>query len=173
MAIAGTPGNATRLAIQPFGHTGGPWKFIARDDSGKAYLDWVYGSATTGITQDSNGNVGIGTTSPGYGLDVNRNLNQVAGFQSPNPNTWIDINSTAGSWSLGAAANNSMQIYERGSGNQARLTVLNGGNVGIGTISPTYTLQVNGSFSATSKNFDIQDPRYNDPNKRLVHSTLE
>ncbi|MCD6412230.1 hypothetical protein J7K91_00920, partial [bacterium] len=53
------------------------------------------------------------------------------------------------------------------------LIVSSSGKVGIKTTNPAYTLEVNGSFAATSKNFDIQDPRYNDPHRRLIHSSLE
>ena len=85
---------------------------IAQTSSAGVVADFKAGG-TSRMYVRGDGNVGIGTTSPGYGLDINRNLNQVAGFQSPNPNTWIDINSTAGSWSIGSAANSSFQIYER------------------------------------------------------------
>lgn len=74
LAAAGTAGSVSRLAIQPYGHTGGPWKFIARDDSNKAYLDWVYGINASGITQDSQGNVGVGVMTPGYLLDVGQRM---------------------------------------------------------------------------------------------------
>jgi hypothetical protein len=39
-----------------------------------------------------------------------------------------------------------------------RLTVLSSGNVGIGTINPTYRLEVAGSFAATTKSFVIPHP---------------
>ncbi len=45
--------------------------------------------------------------------------------------------------------------------------------VGIGTTAPSYKLHVNGSFAATSKNFDIPDPRYNGATKRLLPGVLE
>ncbi len=47
------------------------------------------------------------------------------------------------------------------------------GNLGIGYNNPFYKLHVNGSFAATTKNFDIPDPRFNDESQRLVHSSLE
>ena len=52
-------------------------------------------------------------------------------------------------------------------------TVVMNGNVGVGTKSPAYPLQVIGTFAATTKNFDIPDPRFNDEQHRLIHSTLE
>jgi len=79
LAPFGTSGSVSRLALQPYGHTGGPWKFIARDDATHAYLDWVYGSATTGITQDGSGKVGIGTGVPDATLSVNGTADKPGG----------------------------------------------------------------------------------------------
>ena len=47
----------------------------------------------------------------------------------------------------------------------------NGSNVGIGTNNPTYKLEVNGSFSATTKSFKIQHPTK--CNKTLEYGSLE
>lgn len=69
-ASAGTTGTKTRLVLQPYGHTGGPWKFDARDVGANAYLDIKYGSGNS-MTFDNSGNVGIGTSSPSHKLDVN------------------------------------------------------------------------------------------------------
>jgi len=51
-----------------------------------------------------------------------------------------------------------------------RLTIYNG-RVGINTVSPTYTLHVNGNFAASSKNFCIDHPL--DSRRSLVHSVVE
>jgi len=51
------------------------------------------------------------------------------------------------------------------------LRIISSGNVGIGTTGPTYRLQVNGSFAATTKSFDIPHPTKE--NKRLIYASLE
>jgi hypothetical protein len=45
------------------------------------------------------------------------------------------------------------------------------GNVGIGTKTPGYRLEVSGSFAATSKSFVINHPTK--PGKKLLHGSLE
>jgi hypothetical protein len=52
------------------------------------------------------------------------------------------------------------------------MTILgSNGNVGIGTTAPTYKLEVNGSFAATTKSFVIPHPTK--PNKKLRYGSLE
>jgi hypothetical protein len=68
-APSNTAGEIVRMSIQPFGHTGGPWNFKARDIPGVAFLDVMYGSGNA-MTFNSNLNVGIGTTNPDQKLTV-------------------------------------------------------------------------------------------------------
>jgi hypothetical protein len=68
-APANSAGEIIRLSLQPYGHTGGPWNFKARDISGVAFLDVMYGTGNA-MTINSNLNVGIGTTSPDEKLTV-------------------------------------------------------------------------------------------------------
>lgn len=48
---------------------------------------------------------------------------------------------------------------------------VSGSNVGVGTTSPTYKLQVNGSFAATTKSFSIDHP--SNPDMILNYGSLE
>lgn len=71
VASAGTSGEVTRLAIQPYGHTGGPFNFIARDVGPDAFLDLRYGSSANNILSiHHTGEVGIGTPTPDARLTI-------------------------------------------------------------------------------------------------------
>jgi hypothetical protein len=91
---------------------------------------------------DSSGNVGIGTTSPGYKLDVNgvinvsdnnpiRSGNQIM-IRRTNSTNLLRIGSGDG--------NDATQFYAGGS---EKMRIDSSGNVGIGTTSPSRTLEVN------------------------------
>lgn len=144
---------------------------------------------------ESSGNVGIGTTSPGAKLDVAGSVsvaglsnsgtttfsrNIVTGqpisvsfqpstndggapyvrFQEPTSNSFWDIQlTTAGDFTLDRLDSEKFRIDQNG-------------NVGIGTTSPSTRLDVNGTITGTTKNFQIDHPL--DPqSKLLVHSALE
>ena len=113
------------------------------------------------------GNVGIGTSTPGFMLQVDEAT--AAGYavsiRNSNDNLQLKLGTTTGSLlniqgstiSADAAYNISLQA--------------DGGCVGIGTTTPSYTLEVNGSFGATSKSFIIDHPTK--PDKKLQYGSLE
>ncbi len=86
------------------------------------------------VVQD-NGNVGIGSTSPGYKLDVNGSTRATAFYDYDNTNYYVDP--------TGATS-----------------AILNG-NVGIGTTDPgSYKLRVNGTIAPLTADQDLGDSTY-------------
>lgn len=127
------------------------------------------------------GNVGIGTTTPSQKLEVNGTIkiptggetgtrlqvgDDIAIFDDGNAH----IHSLAGNlWINAADGSSDVRINNQENGN---VILTNGtGNVGIGTTSPSDTLTVNGSFSATTKSFDIEHPTKE--GYRLRYGSLE
>ena len=109
--------------------------------------------------------IGVGTHSPTAplhvtGLSILSGLQIVPRTQDP---AWTSNTSSVGPW-VPSAPNVNNIVYT-------------GGNVGIGTTTPLFTLdvtgngRVTGSFSKSSGTFDISHPL--DVNKRLVHSFIE
>ena len=108
------------------------------------------------------GKVGVGTTAPARLLHVYNNTastaseikieNAIAGY-----NAALQIKTTVSEWDIGSnilAAAGSFEVYERTGGSAGnRLTILSGGNVGIGTDNPTFAA-VSGN---TVKGLNIQN----------------
>ncbi len=111
------------------------------------FIQAVNSSATTGRDIAINpfgGDVGIGTTSPGYNLDV-------TGTARITNNMWLGSNiyhdNDGNSAYIGFPTDDTWRVVTSGS---ERLRVNSSGNVGIGTTSPQYPLDVNGTVDATS-----------------------
>lgn len=110
-------------------------------------------SAGTRMVIDKNGNVGIGTTTPGAPLVVQADgaylvLNDVvtAGYQTI---TGQDSGTTR--WAIGQggfAGTNGMGFYY-GPTNIEAMRINASGNLGIGTTNPGYKLEVNGTINAS------------------------
>jgi len=149
---------------------------------GTTDLAFGYG-ASTKITMKSDGKLGVGTTAPSYGLDVNHNAARIGSSAQTTTSLYLTATNTAGApavatqiimqgyegrakgtfytdsgndgeWFNGIPYNGSHNYWQVGfdeTGGQAeyqanaKLTIRDNGNVGIGTNSPAQKLHVAGS----------------------------
>jgi hypothetical protein len=111
------------------------------------------GLGTPRMTLLKGGNVGIGTTSPNNKLDVNGNINVPStNFYRYDGDTGLIGSATSivggASNQLGIRASNDILFATNGANERMRIT--SGGNVGIGTSSPSAKLDVNGTLNVGS-----------------------
>lgn len=110
----------------------------------------------------SNGNVGIGTTSPSGALHV-ATFGQYSYFSGNSGGTAIaDVQGLSIGWNKSSGAGETIIAYNKGGGSTGglafsnndggvyneRMRITSGGNVGIGTTSPSYQLQLSTDSAA-------------------------
>ncbi len=149
-----------KLYVNSNAYTTGGWRvgtagtYVGQlvNDSGKLALisdasrDISFKSITQGaimFLEGSNGNVGIGTTSPGNLLHVYNTGNaEVKIERASGAQILLQAQSSAGV--IGTQTNNDLDLKTNGS---TRIKIENSGNVGIGATSPNYKFTAYGSSS--------------------------
>jgi hypothetical protein len=100
------------------------------------------------LTINASGFVGIGTTSPGFPLDVNGRIRLRGVDASNTAGLWLnDIANTNVTGFIGVAQDKRIGFYGAVSGWSLIMNTDNG-NVGIGTFNPAYKFSVNGTIQA-------------------------
>jgi hypothetical protein len=146
------------------------WQYsLVGNNSGIRYYNGTSWGDIVRFTTD--GNVGIGTDSPAYKLHVAGQswFSNTMWFGSGGYISWTDsygqgvtqtFASPGSSGTMALLTNGSTAVFIRADQ-----------SVGIGTNTPNYKLEVNGSFAATTKSFVINHPTK--PGMKLRYGSLE
>ena len=154
--ISGDGGNSASIKIESTNSSGAGYMYLQRNTDGKSYVlnrsnqALILGANnnTSQLYLKENGNVGIGTDSPADILTIKGAAGKAISFQASNGTERVRLGITTGSERgfIGihnGAGTKTIQLH--GEGN---FTWFNSGNVGIGTTSPAYKLDVAGDVHA-------------------------
>ena len=152
--------NASGFTAQTWDVGGNEANFFVRDVTGGSRLPFRIrpGAPTSSVDISADGNVGIGTGSPGFHLHVQGSGIQTSAIESTSNGNNAQLQfigktsgGTAQSWPLGenfATTAGNFEIFHNTAG-QTRFSINTAGNVGIRTTSPDQMFSVNGDASKT------------------------
>jgi hypothetical protein len=156
--------NSGGFSAQTWDIAGNEANFFVRDVTGGSRLPFRRpGAPTSSIDISADGDVGVGTASPGARLHVVSTVGgdsvRVAGSQNPGLNLITNsANAAARNWGISENVNIFGDFVINQSANNTgvptttRLTILDGGNVGIGVGNPAAKMDVNGTIRAGTLN---------------------
>ena len=95
------------------------------------------------VSNVNNGNIGIGTTSPAFRLDLKGRIR--IQHDGNTAGIWFDGTTSPARSLIGTYTNDYFGIYGSGGAGWGFVMNVNNGNIGIGTTDPTRKLDINGS----------------------------
>ena len=185
---AASVGNTSDIVLSPNGVVAASTS-INHVVGSSGHIAWHTGASTpqggiSGATErmriNSSGNIGLGTTTPSTRLDVHATGANGINLGVDSSNSGLSgrlffTNGTTGKSTAIFNISNNLGFYTSATPNSSsgtqRMIITDAGNVGIGTSSPAYKLEVNGSFAATTKSFVIDHPTK--PDHKLRYGSLE
>ena len=147
LQVYGTETGANWAGMGAFG--GASSAVVLGQYNNKAYLGAHNAAFSTWVDlliNPGGGNVGIGTITPGYKLDVYASVNSTYAAQILNNSSAGSGLSVSAGGNPGNGSNKLLSLKDGGS--NEKITVLDNGYVGIGTTSPTNMLTINGSATS-------------------------
>jgi hypothetical protein len=143
------------------------WRLMSGSSAAGSFNVYDHNAGAYRLTIDTSGNVGIGTTSPDSPLHVGNGPAMTAGWnRSVNLHATYPVavfNSAATRWAgIGYDYTTAMRFWVNATSNDVpgtglnAMTILNGGNVGIGTGNPYTRLHVSGGDISVDANQGIR-----------------
>ena len=138
---------STQLVKLGFDSSGAIKSSINAAVYGNDYMTFNVGSDTERMRINSSGNVGIGTSSPSSRLTITGGTTEIR------DGNYLMLRPVGNGWDMRLQATGTqLDVLSGGAPGSPIMSLVNGGNVGIGTSSPTTRLQI-GDIGATDATF--------------------